>query len=96
MKLNYGVYESKAGKNQHLYLKLFETTELIKPCFVEVATLREFMQHGILTQYNINLHRWDNDGKFIANTESFTLKTLIKECPEVNEYARQFFPELAI
>lgn len=93
MKLSYGAYQSGIGRRQTAYLTVFTESKLIPQGFIEVATLNEFCQYGLLG-LTIQLSKWV-DGKYQEHSKN-TLENFIAECPEIREFARQYYPHLVV
>ena len=93
MKLSYGSYQSSVGRRQTVYLKVFTESKLISQGFIEVATLSEFCQYGLLG-LTLEISKWV-DGKCQEHSRN-TLENFIAECPEIREFARQYYPHLVV
>lgn len=92
--LVYSIGTSKVS-GQTIYLGVFHHTGLVKPSFVDVGTLDMAMKLRI-KNIDLQLVYWDDENKYQVRENSYDLRTLLKECKEVQEYCRQHYPELAI
>lgn len=94
IKLVYSIGTSKAT-GQTIYLGVFHHTGLVQPSFIDVTVLDMAMKLRIKF-IDLQLVYWDDEGKYQVRENSYDLRTLLKECKEVQEYCRMYYPELAI
>jgi len=81
-------------KGDFVGLVLFKETALIPKSYIHVSALEEHFRYGLLN-YDLKITPYNEKDRQDKNTE-YNLKTLLKECPEIREYARQYFPEYII
>lgn len=94
MKLKFGAYEKGFAPYDYVYLKVFEHTSLVRSCHIEVIILEQFFKYGLLNA-PLTFSYWE-DGKDIKLEQQYTLNELLRDCEEIREYARIYFPEYAI
>lgn len=90
MQLNFETFGNKVT-GQMLYLELFAESGIVSTSYIPVNYLEHSLRYNILDTSLMVLQ--NINGKFEDVTVDFTIRDLLKESPEVREYARIYFPE---
>lgn len=90
MQLSFETFGNKVT-GQMLYLELFAESGIVSTSYIPVSVLEHALRYNILDTKLIVLQKVKD--KFEKVTVDFTIRNLLKECPEVREYARIYFPE---
>ena len=90
MQLSFETFGNKVT-GQVLYLELFAESGIVSTSYIPVSVLEHALRYNILDTKLIVLQKVKD--KFEKVTVDFTIRNLLKECPEVREYARIYFPE---
>lgn len=90
MQLNFETFGNKAS-GQALYLELFAESGIVSTSYIPVNYLEHAFHYNILDIKLMLLQKVKD--KFENTIVDFTIRDLLKESPEVREYARIYFPE---
>lgn len=90
MQLNFETFGNKIS-GQALYLELFAESGIVSTSYIPVSFLEHALHYNILDAKLTVLQKVKDN--FENVTVDFTIRDLLKECPEVREYARIYFPE---
>ena len=90
MQLNFETFGNKVS-GQAFYLELFAESGIVSTSYIPVNYLEHAFRYNILDIKLMVLQKVN--GKLENVTVDFTIRDLLKESPEVREYARIYFPE---
>lgn len=88
-----GIDDRKIGTS--FQLVVFNESSLIQRSLIPIRSLEEAFTYNIMNT-TLLMFYFNEDDIWTVRKETFSLTDLLKDCEEVKEYAKQYFPEFSI
>jgi len=79
----------------YFQLEIFKETSLLPTSRLPLFGLEQAFKYNMLTA-PLMLFYFDEDNNWQQRKDSYIIKQLLKDCVEVQEYAKVYFPEFVI
>ena len=79
----------------YIALKCFIESSIVPTCYIPVDYLSDCLKYGILSAV-VTVTEQKNSDNYEFSNDKYKIGQLLKECPEVREFARQYYPEHVI
>jgi len=76
-------------------LEIFKESGLIPTSLIPLTPLEQAFRCNIMN-ISIEMFYWEDDKVYKKRDQAFSLKTLLKDCAEVREFARLHFPQFTV